>query len=222
MLILPVVIEILALTFGALSGALHGVRRHAGVIGLFVLSLSTSVGGSLLRDVLIGQGPPAALRYPRYLWMVAGAALGTVLLASWLSRVGRILRVVDALLLGLWVVMGLEKALRVGLPVTSAVFLGVVTAAGGGLVRDVLSGDRPALTLRGELHVTAALAGALLYVLVVRLMRLPAPVGEIATIAGTAVLRVLAITHHWRAPGPLDLPHRWRSRRPAPPRGSEA
>jgi uncharacterized membrane protein YeiH len=212
----PVVVEVMVLMVGALSGGLHGIRRNADLMGMFILSLATSSGGGLLRDVLLGESPPVALRHPYYLLTAAAAAAVAVVLASWVRRLGRALQIVDAFLLGLWVVIGVEKALRLGLPLPSAVFLGVVTAAGGGLLRDLMSGDRPMLAQRGELHVTVAFAAALLYVVLVPLLRLSAPIGEALTIGFATALRLLAITRHWQAPGALDLREWWRARQGPP------
>ena len=207
------VVEVLVLMVGALSGGLHGIRKNADLMGMFILSLATSSGGGLVRDILLGDSPPVALRQPYYLLAAATAAAAAVVLASWLPRLGRALQIVDAFLLGLWVVIGLEKALRLGLPIVSVVFLGVVTAAGGGLLRDLLSGDRPMLAQRGELHVTVAFAAALLYVVLVPVLHLSAPIGEALTIAFATALRLLAITRHWEAPGAIDLQAWWQARR---------
>jgi uncharacterized membrane protein YeiH len=214
MFTVPVVIEVLGLVAGALSGALHGMRHRVDLIGMCVLSLTTSLGGGLLRDVLIGQGPPVAMREPRYLMAVVCAVVIAVVLASWLARIRRILQVVDALLLGLWVAMGSEKALLVGLPISSAIFLGVVTPTGGGLMRDLLTGERPQLVSRGELHVTVAVIAAVEYV-ILRALPLPVLVGELVTIGSAATLRLLAMAHHWQAPGPFDLARWWKQRRSA-------
>jgi uncharacterized membrane protein YeiH len=212
MSMVPVVIEAAAIVAGALSGALHGIRHRVDLIGMFVLSLCTSVGGGVLRDVLIGHGPPIAIRETRYLLLVTCAVLVAVVLVSWLTRMKRALDIVDALLLGLWVAMGMERALMVGLPGTSVIFMGVVTAAGGGLMRDLLTGERPQLVSRGELHVTVAVIAAFEY-MILRALRLPPLVGEILTIVSAAALRLAAMARHWQAPGPLDLAGWWRERR---------
>jgi uncharacterized membrane protein YeiH len=210
--LVPVVIETMAVMAGALSGALHGIRHRVDLVGMFVLSLCTSVGGGLLRDVLIGHGPPVAIRQTRYLLVVTCAVLVAVVLASWLTRMRRALEIVDALLLGLWVAMGMERALLVGLPATSVIFMGVVTAAGGGVMRDLLTGEQPQLVSRGELHVTVAVIAAFEYMLL-RALRLPPLLGEIITIASAATLRLAAMARHWQAPGPFDLAGWWRERR---------
>src|SRR3954463_14799742 len=131
MLHVPVPIELTAVVIGALSGALHAVNRRADVVGTFSLAMSTGVGGGLLRDILIGVSPPVALAHASYLPVVAAAALLAMLFAGWLARLEAVLAPLDALLLGLWALSGTEQAIAHHLPVTSAVFVGTVTAVGG-------------------------------------------------------------------------------------------
>ena len=89
MLHVPVPVEVTAVVIGALSGALHAVNRKTDVVGTFALALSTGVGGGILRDILIGVTPPVALSNPRYLPVVAVAALLAMLFAKWLARLNR-------------------------------------------------------------------------------------------------------------------------------------
>jgi len=222
MLKVPLAVELSAVIVGALSGATHAVERKADVVGTFVLALATGVGGGLLRDILIRAGPPVALSGPYYLPVVAAAALVAVVFAGSVARLTRSLAVVDALLLGLWTVMGTEQTLAHGLPVTSAVFVGTLTAVGGGVMRDVLTGQTPAILLRGELHATAAFAGAVVYALI-RSTGLPRWVAELATVATAASLRLAARRWHITAPTPAEIServrrlHGRRPRGPAPP-----
>ncbi len=209
MLRVPVAVELTAVVIGALSGALHAANRKVDVVGTFSLAMSTGVGGGILRDLLIGVSPPVALSHALYLPVVAVAALLAMLFARWLARLQSALAPVDALLLGLWAVIGTEQALAHHLPVTSAVFVGTVTAVGGGALRDLLTNETPSVFLPGELYATAAFAGALAYPLVVRAAGLPTWAGEIATVGTACVVRLSAIHWHLRAPTPVDLPARW-------------
>jgi uncharacterized membrane protein YeiH len=213
MLRVPLAVELTAVVIGALSGALHAVNRKADVVGTFSLALSTGVGGGILRDILIGASPPAALSHGLYLPVVAVAALLAMLFSRWLARLTSALAPVDALLLGLWAVIGTEQALAHHLPVTSAVFVGTVTAVGGGALRDLLTNETPTVFLPGELYATAAFAGALAYPLTVRTAGLPTWVGELATVGTACTVRLLALHWHVRAPLPVDLPARWHSTR---------
>ena len=218
MLRVPVPVELTAVVFGALSGALHAVNRKADVVGTFSLAMSTGVGGGILRDILIGVSPPVALSHALYLPVVAVAALLAMLFARWLARLTSALAPVDALLLGLWALIGTEQAIAHHLPLTSAVFVGTVTAVGGGALRDLLTNETPSFFLPGELYATAAFAGALAYPLVVRLAGLPAWAGEIATVGTACTVRLLALHWHVRAPSPIDLPERWLNPRRHPER----
>ena len=213
MLKVPTAIEVGAVIIGALSGAIHAVGRKADVIGTFTIALATGVGGGILRDVLISDGPPLALQVPLYLPAVAGVSLIALLFANGLARMTRALAILDALLIGFWTVMGAERAFMHALPATAAVFLGTVTAAGGGVMRDLLSGDAPTLFRKGELYVTAAFLAAVAYVALVRLLNVPLRVAEAATIGVGALLRLFALRWHLTAPEPFDLPGWWRRRR---------
>jgi len=144
---------------------------------------------------------------------VAGAALLAMLFARWLARLTSALAPVDALLLGLWALIGTEQAIAHHLPLTSAVFVGTVTAVGGGALRDLLTNQTPSFFLPGELFATAAFAGALAYPLVVRAAGLPTWAGEVATVGTACAVRLLAVHWHVRAPSPVDLPARWHSAR---------
>jgi uncharacterized membrane protein YeiH len=212
----PIAIEVGAVVVGALSGAMHAVARKADAIGTFIIALVTSVGGGILRDVLIGAGAPLALRAPHYLTVVAVASLAALLFASWLSRMAAFLAVVDALLIGFWTVMGTERAAAHRLPVTAVIFLGTVTASGGGVLRDLLSGERPAASQKGELYVTAAFLAAVAYAIIREGIGAPAGVAEAVAIAMAAVLRLAAIRWRITGPEPFDLPAWWRRRRNRP------
>jgi uncharacterized membrane protein YeiH len=212
MLKLPVALELSAVIVGALSGGAHAVKRGADIIGIFVLALSTSVGGGMLRDVLLGAGPPIALTHPSYLIVVAAAAFVTLLLAPWLARVVRHIEGLDALLLGLWTVIGVERAAAYHMPLAAVMFLGTITATGGGVIRDVLSGEPPAVLLKGELLVTAAFLGAAIGAVMGRISWVPPLLGEAATIATAAGVRLAAMRWHITSPTPDDI-ERWRRSR---------
>ena len=218
MMRVPLAVEVAAVVIGALSGGVHAVGRKADAIGTFSLALATGVGGGIVRDVLIGADPPVALTAPLYLPGVTLAALLALMFASWIARVHRVLDVVDALLLGLWTVMGADKALAHELPMLSVIFLGVVTATGGGVLRDLLSGSTPASFHKGELYVTAAFIAAIVYAALARTPSVPTWVSQIAAIATASAIRLAALRWHVTAPEPFDLPRWWRQRRrPGPP-----
>jgi uncharacterized membrane protein YeiH len=205
MLKIPLALEAAAVVVGALSGGIHAVHRGGDIVGIFILALATGLGGGILRDILMGVGTPAALAHPYYLIVVAGAALVTLFLARALARIHRLLDLLDALLIGLWTVMGTGQAVAHHLPMTSAIFLGTVTAVGGGMIRDVLSGKTPAVMTKGELYATAAFLAAVVDVVLMRGLKVPALLAEFFTIATAAGLRLTAMRWHLTAPTPDDM-----------------
>jgi uncharacterized membrane protein YeiH len=216
MLHIPLYLELGAVIIGSLSGALHAATKKTDAVGLLVLAISTGLGGGVIRDVLLGQLPPVALSRPNYLIVVFAAGLLALLLTSWLLRLTRAVDLIDAVLLGLWVVLGLEKALVLGLPPISALLLGLVTATAGSTIRDVLNGEPPGLVRPGEIRETAAVAAGLGYLLISEALHWPRFVAEAAAIGLACALRLLAITRHWQGPPVIDIPGRLpRRRKPA-------
>lgn len=182
----------------ALSGAMAGVRHRLDVFGILVLSFAAGNAGGMTRDVLIGAVPPAALANWPYVAVSILAGLATFRWHGVVRRLQDAVLVLDAGGLALFAVSGTLKALAFGLNPLAAVLLGMLTGIGGGMLRDVLTAQVPAV-LRGDLYAVAALAGA---VVVVVGQRLGLPPATLA-IAGALLcfgLRVLALRHGWGLP----------------------
>lgn len=188
----------------AVSGGLAAVSKRLDVVGMVVLAEITALGGGILRDLVIGDVPPAAFTSLGYVLVPLAAA---VLVFFWHPQVTRFLPTVqlfDAAGLGLFCATGTLKALEYGLSPLHSVLLGVVTAVGGGILRDMLSGQIPAVLYDRQLYALPALLGAT----VVATGRAFDLHGAGVT-AGAAVLaftlRVLAMRHGWRTPGPRGV-----------------
>jgi uncharacterized membrane protein YeiH len=194
---LPLVLDLTGTFVFALSGALAGVKRELDLFGVLVLSFAANSGG-IIRDLLIGAVPPAAIGDWRYLGVSLFAGAVTFCFSSLIVRMWNPVLVFDAAGLALFAVAGASKALAYGLDPVMAVVLGMVTGIGGGMVRDVLLAEIP-MVLRSELYaVTALLAAAI--VVIGHLLQWPvAPVTAVALIACFA-LRVMAINYGWRLP----------------------
>lgn len=158
---LVLILDLIGTFVFALSGAMMGVRRQLDIFGILVLAFATASAGGILRDILIGAVPPAALsdwRYPA-IWVAAGIAA-----FLWSPRIERLqypVRMFDALGLAVFAVAGTEKALAAGLNPLMAAALGMLTGIGGGILRDILLAQVP-LVLRADLYAVAALAGAVI------------------------------------------------------------
>jgi uncharacterized membrane protein YeiH len=182
----------------ALSGAMAGVRHRLDLFGVLVLSFAAGSAGGLTRDLLLGATPPPAISDWRYIGVSLAAGLVTFYRAPIIDRLRSPVLVLDAAGLALFAVSGTLKALAAGLNPVAAMLLGVLTGVGGGMLRDVLVSEVPAV-LRGELYASAALAGAGVVVLG-RLLRLPTPMGVVAGAVLCFTLRYLAIRRGWRLP----------------------
>ncbi|WP_028644535.1 trimeric intracellular cation channel family protein [Nocardioides sp. URHA0020] len=195
-----IVLDLAGIFVFAISGALVAVRKGLDVFGVLVLAGTTGLGGGFLRDVLIDATPPAALQDWRYLLVPLLAGTLCFVYHPALGRMERSVTVLDAFGLGLFCVTGSLKALDYGLGLAPAALMGMVTAIGGGMLRDLLAGRVPAV-FRGELYATPALAGS---AVVVALAHTDLSYWTIALLGGglCVVWRLLAIWRHWQAPVP--------------------
>ncbi|HZZ85034.1 MAG TPA: TRIC cation channel family protein [Anaeromyxobacteraceae bacterium] len=203
---LPIHYDLAAVVLMAATGALAGLRKRYDFVGILSLALVSGLGGGLLRDGLFLQGgPPAVLGDGRYLAavLVGGAA------AAWFGRHLHRLRmpivVLDALALGIYGVVGAQKALDVGLPAVSAAFVGVVNAVGGGLLRDLLTREDPLMFQPGTFYALAAVVGQLVFLPLVVSLRLEPVQAALWSIAATFATRLLSIRLGWRTLALPDL-----------------
>ncbi|MEW2119628.1 MULTISPECIES: trimeric intracellular cation channel family protein [Streptomyces] len=184
----------------AISGALLAVRKNFDVFGIAVLAEVTALGGGLLRDVVIGAVPPAAFTDLGYFLTPLLAALLVFFLHPEVERIQAGVNVFDAAGLGLFCVTGTVKAYDYGLGLTASAALGLATAVGGGVLRDVLANEVPSL-LRWDrdLYAVPAIVGSALVVLCIRYDALTPFTSGLAVVTAFA-LRLLAMRFHWRAP----------------------
>lgn len=147
----------------ALTGALVAVRNRLDLFGTLVLAVATGLGGGLLRDVLIGATPPPGLTDWRYLLTAALAGAAAFFWHPVVSRWENAILWIDAAGLALFCVTGALKAVDAGLAVVPAALLGMITAVGGGVLRDVLANRVPVVLEAGQgWYAVPALAGATL------------------------------------------------------------
>lgn len=166
---LILILELIGTVAFAASGALTGLRKNMDIFGVAILGLTTAVGGGVIRDVILGNTPPATFRNPIY---ATTALLTTIFL--FLPYIRKLLMRnqtlfdlclfwMDAIGLGIFTVTGIRVAYA-HVPQATLfllIFVGVVTGAGGGLMRDVMAGDTPYIFVR-HVYASASLAGAVI------------------------------------------------------------
>jgi uncharacterized membrane protein YeiH len=192
------VLDLLGTFVFALSGAVSGVKHRLDIFGVLVLSFAAANVGGITRDLLIGAVPPPGIADWRYIAAALAAGLITFYGGAIVDRLWNSVLLFDAMGLGLFAVTGASKALAFHLAPLTAVLLGVVTGVGGGVARDILVNEVPAV-LRADLYAVAALAGAA----VVVIGRALGFATDVVAIVGAALcigLRITAMHRHWQLP----------------------
>lgn len=182
----------------AISGAMAAVQHRLDIFGVLALSFAAGNAGGIARDLLIGAVPPAAIADWKYLGVSMLAGLITF---RWHPTTHRFRNDVlwwDAVGLAFFAVAGTQKALLYGLTPVMAPLLGMLTATGGGVLRDVLVNEIP-IILRADLYASAAIAGAIVVVLA-KLLHVFPIAGAITGGAVCFALRFAALRYGWRLP----------------------
>ena len=157
----------------AVTGALCGVRNKLDLLGVVVFGCTVGVGGGILRDTIIGDVPVAALRDIGYLLICIVSALTVFFIARYLSNLKQIIALCDAVGLGVFTAIGAAKGAAFELNTIGVILCGVLTAVGGGILRDVMSKSIPVI-LTSDFYATASLLGGGAYCLLVRFTSLSA------------------------------------------------
>jgi uncharacterized membrane protein YeiH len=208
--VIPLWADLTAVALGGIQGALFasGFRgeRRLDLLGVVVIGIVIGMGGGLIRDLLLGVAP-ATLHSDWYLITAVASSLLGMLLAPPLQRLNGVIVGLDAVVIGMFGAFGTSKALALGLPAVPAVFVGVIAAVGGGVLRDVIMGLPVAVMHVGSLYAVAAASGsavlALLHAVGVLL-----PVAAVIGIAVTCVVRLLAVVFDVSLPEQRNLHRR--------------
>lgn len=147
----------------AISGALAGNKKKLDFFGVVILSITTAVGGGILRDLLLGIVPPISLRDPYYVTLSVVTAIITFVCDRRLKKFNNILQIFDAIGLGAFTAIGAQIALAYGMESPLLVVsLALSTGTGGGIIRDIFSQEIP-LIFKKEINAVASICGALVY-----------------------------------------------------------
>jgi uncharacterized membrane protein YeiH len=196
---LPVIFDLGAVFFFALTGALAAIRRGYDLVGLFILAFVTGVGGALIRDGLfIQQGPPAIVADGRYLVVIVLACLAGMVIGGFIERFQKTIAYIDALGLGAYAVVGVQKALLANMSIPAAIMVGTINAVGGGLLRDIIVRVEPLMLKPGQFYVLAALLGSIVFVSLTAATPLSASAAALIAIGVTFLFRILAIWFNWQ------------------------
>ena len=200
-----IIIESICVVAFAISGALVAIDKKMDIFGVTILGLTTSIGGGIIRDLILDITPPMSLRHPRIaiIAIVTSLIFFIPFIRKKIQEEEKIYNVLmfitDSLGLGLFTVIGVQTAINNGFADNYflQVFVGVLSGVGGGVLRDVLAGNRPYIFIK-HFYATAALIGAIICVALWNI------VGSLIAMLISAfvifVLRVLAAHYHWELP----------------------
>ncbi|MEU8613856.1 TRIC cation channel family protein [Actinoplanes sp. NPDC048791] len=192
------VADLIGVAVFAASGASAAVAKRLDLFGVGFVGFVAALGGGILRDLVIGAVPPLAFSDWRYAVTAVSASVAVFYLHPQLNRLRRTVLLLDAAGLGLFTVLGTIKALDAGLPAVGACLIGMLTGIGGGLARDLLTGEIP-VVLQRDIYAVVALGGAATVTLLNRL-DLAGPVPLASAAAAMTGVRLLALYRRWSAP----------------------
>jgi len=189
---------LIAITAEAMTAALAAGRRDMDWVGVSIIACVTALGGGTLRDVVLGHYPVTWVLHPEYLWITAGAALLTALVAPVMRRLRSIFLLLDALGLVVFTVIGCRVALEMDLPITVVLISGMITGCAGGMLRDILCNDIP-LLLRKEMYASVSVVTGALF-LGAQHVGLGLNLSMMGSMAIGLAFRILALRFNWQMP----------------------
>jgi uncharacterized membrane protein YeiH len=194
---LPLSFDLAATFFFAVTGGLTAMRKEYDFVGVFFLALVTGLGGGLLRDGLFLQQTPTVME-SHYLLTVFAATVISLVFGERLNHFAFAFMLLDAIGLGLYAMVGVQKALSVGIAWVPAILIGVINAVGGGLIRDLMTREEPLIFRPGEFYAAAAFLGSALFVLMVIGLGISAEPAALTGIATIILIRVASVRFGWK------------------------
>lgn len=190
-------IEIFGTATFAVSGASSAIQKRLDIFGVLVIAFATSIGGGTLRDILIGATPVAWLKDDTTVAVIFIGAVCTLFIDS-SKKIPKTLFLFDTLGLGLFTIVGIEKALAVGLSPVICVAIGTIAACFGGVIRDVLLNNVPVIFHR-EIYASACITGGLVY-FILRYLQVDDTICQLVCMIAIVTIRIVALRFHLSLP----------------------
>lgn len=191
-------LELLGTFFFAISGAMAIQAQHDDLFGAGFTGFVTAIGGGTLRDIMLGSYPLVWIGDIFFLYSILAGVLVAYLFFRVLMRLKRTFLFFDTLGISFFTILGVEKALSLGVRPEIAAIMGMFSAVMGGVIRDVLTNETPVL-FRKEIYATACLAGAVLYLLLFE-AGLDRSVNLVVSILFIFLIRMLAVRYKLALP----------------------
>lgn len=202
---IPLAFELLAVVVAAATGALTARENKLDLVGAIGLAVLVSLGGGLIRDVILQEGNVYILRQPLALPVAIATAAAVFTFPVMVEKPDRLVAILDIFSVGLFAVMGADKTMLYGYPAITCVMMGFFTAVGGGLLRDVCLARVPYIFQRSNLYAIAAIAGALTYIVLVQCLDIWNIAAAVIGVAVTIAVRWWSIRYNIMSPTEVDL-----------------
>lgn len=202
------IMEIIGTIAFAASGAMVGVGRCMDIFGVCVLGVITSVGGGMIRDIVLGMTPPGVFQNPVYAAVATATSCVVFAVIRWKKEMpdgkfkatfDQLMLAMDSIGLGIFTVVGVNTGITRGYWNNTflLVFLGTITGVGGGLLRDMMAGVPPVIFVK-HIYACASIVGAITCVIMCREV---GPVeAMVVSSAVVIIIRYLAARYHWNLP----------------------
>lgn len=193
-------LELFGTFFFAISGAMAVHDKEHDWFGAGFTGFVTAIGGGSLRDMILGSYPLVWIKDINFLYAIFSGVLVALLFFTRLVRLKRTFFLFDTLGISFFTILGVEKALSLGVRPEIAAMMGMFTAVMGGVIRDTIANEMPVI-FRKEIYATACLAGAVIYLLLDLQTPLDRNLNLLASIAVIIVIRILAVKYNLALPG---------------------
>ncbi|MHB1019741.1 MAG: trimeric intracellular cation channel family protein [Coriobacteriia bacterium] len=201
----PLPLELAAVFVGAVVGGVFAADHKLDIMGMATLGIVAGLGGGIIRDVILLDHGVAAFSSRDYLITALLAAALGYYFTGLVHRLSPVLATIDAVSLGLFAIVGADKAMRAGLMPMPAILLGTITAVGGSVLRDMLVGDVPRLLRPGTLYGLTAVVAAAFFVAMVYVPHVTKGWAGIVAVALAVVVRGLSVWLKWETRPASDL-----------------
>ena len=185
------VLDFLGIITFSISGVLVALHKRMDPFGVFIIAFVTAVGGGTLRDLLIGNTPVSWMQTTSVTFVILGTTILAILLRKHLDYFRTSLFLFDTIGIGLYTVIGIEKGINAQLNPIICIALGTMSACFGGVIRDILCNEIPAL-FRKEIYATACIVGGLIYFILLKTSFSP-DVVFLASGISVIVVRLIAV-----------------------------
>jgi len=192
------VLDLVGTLVFAISGTLSAANKKLDLFGAYFTGFITAIGGGTLRDLILGNFPVAWVSDLNYLIVITIGVIATFLFKDMIMQLKRTLFLFDTIGIGVFTIIGIEKALSLSIHPVLAVIMGLFSAVMGGVIRDTLCNDIP-LIFRKEIYAVACIIGGLLF-LFLKYLQVDPTVNLFVTVTCIIAFRLICIRYKLRLP----------------------